>query len=173
MSQYDDPPEFVGRDQTIMADPKSGKRTAPPPVVAAKLVVEPVVTDKAPNTHPKFAIERPRREFEAAQAETIAALEEKRAATVGLVDAERAETEALNEWLALQPRVDPDQLLRDYATSALTERARQVSLGNPPEGVRTPTHGNSVMDIAASQRPRQSPQSASTPLRSRTARRVV
>lgn len=168
----DDAHEFLGRDQSVKAAPK-GKRTAPPPVAAT--VAAPVVEQEQtkPGSHPKHAILKPRLEFEAAQAETIAALEEKQAATVGLVEAERAEDEALQHWQSLQPKANPDQLLRDYANSASAQRAANVAAGLPPEGVRPVTHGNSVMDVAASQRPRQSPQTASIPLRSPTARRVV
>ena len=177
MSSHDDPVEFIGADRTTRADPVTS-------VGAGKRVPRGTQSESKPGgyidkngtptaSHLKHAVVAPAKEYEAAKAETVAAMAEVRLAKIALADAEHDENNALAVWLSLRPTIDADALLREYAKRSTEERARQVAMGNPPEGVKTPTHGRSPVDIAAAQRQRASPQSANVPLRSPVARRVV
>ena len=75
MAYENDPEEFTGSDHAVKADPK-GKRAAPP-VAPKPAVVQPLAEELAapvepitkPGSHPKIAIERPRREHAEAVAE--------------------------------------------------------------------------------------------------------
>jgi hypothetical protein len=155
--------EYIGADKTQRADPPKRKAVAP--------VVQPLAEELAtpapskPGSHPKHAIKAPRLAYEAAQEETVAALAELRSATKALNLAETAEADALNHWLSQQPKADTDALLRDYANSAVEQRAANVAAGLPPEGIKTPTHNKSPVDVAAANRARPSPQVATVPLR--------
>jgi hypothetical protein len=164
MSKFDDPPEHVGRDASApLADPKPRKTVNTP---RTELPLRPSAASLVPatygeNSHSKVAIARPLREHEDSVAEVDAAMAEQRDAKLAMAEAERIEGEALAAWQALQPKISPDQLLRDYAKAGI--RATPM-----PSNV-----GRSQIDILASQRSRQSPAQASNPLRSATPRRVV
>jgi hypothetical protein len=171
-----DPEEFIGTEQKVIADPSraqghGGKRAVVERVVAPAPEPNGLASPVPPNTHPKHAIERPRREYEAAQQETRDAHTELKFATDGLREAEIAEGDALALWYSLQPKVDPDTLLHDYAKQQTEQRAQNVRDGLPADGVRATSHGRSPVDIAASQRPRTSPQAPNPSLRSPIARR--
>jgi hypothetical protein len=177
MNDFSDPPEFVGRDHSKRADhvPSKAKPAAPPPVAVVPAVSGYIdSTGNKTAAHAKHAIAGPRRAFEKAQQEVVAAQAEMTSAKHALTDAEQAETAALAVWLGLQPKPDTNALLRDYANRSAETRAANVAAGLPPQGVKTPTHGNSAVDIAASQRPRPSPNGVNVAhLRSPVARRVV
>ena len=176
-----DPPEYIGRDNSLRADPVPSKRKAAPlpspqgagplPVAKPATYIDKMGTPTA--SHPKHSIVGVAKAYEAAQAETRAAHEEKRLADLALTDAEHDENNALMVWNAMQPKADPDALLRDYAARSTEQRAANVARGDPADGVRPVTHSNSPIDRAAANRQRPSPQMATTPLRSPVARRVV
>lgn len=176
-----DPPEMIGRDSGVRADPPKSKRTAAPVVLSSPAVrptlaeelASPVPPVSKPGSHPKHAIARPRREWELAKQEVADAQAELRSANDAFREADIAESNALEHWLSLQPKVDPDQLLRDYAVNSTAQRAANVAAGLPPEGVRRRTHGNSPIDVVAANRPRTSPQASNSPLRSPIHRRSV
>lgn len=154
MAYESDPPEFIGTDRKIAADPKPTTRAPAPkpkpaPAVSA-LVAEthearaalaellgdaippapaPVEPVKKPS-HPKVAIVRPRKEWEAAKLETAAARAELIVAEKALRVAEHAEGEALNAWNALN-RPDPDAVLRAYLARETQMRADNVAAGLP------------------------------------------
>ena len=158
MAYESDPPEFIGADRKIAADPKPttrapapkpkpapavstlvaethearaalaellGDAIPPAPVPVAAPVVEPVK-----KSHPKVAIARPRKEYEAAKLETAAARAELIVAEKALRVAEHAEGEALNAWNALN-RPDPDAVLRAYLARETQMRADNVAAGLP------------------------------------------
>jgi hypothetical protein len=179
-----DPEEFVGTEQKVIADPSraqghGGKRAvvervvapAPEPNGLRDELASPV--PPKPGSHLKHAIERPRREYEAAQQETRDAHTELKFATDRLRETEIAEGDALALWYSLQPKVDPDTLLHDFAKQQTAMRAQNVRDGLPADGVRATSHGRSPVDIAASQRPRTSAQAPNPSLRSPIARRLV
>lgn len=181
MPEFSDPIEYVGRNHSTKADPPKGKpivkvNAATAPAVEIKPVslgTESNPVETKPNTHLKYAVARPKAEYEAAQAEVRDAQAELFAARLALTEAEIVEAEALHRWLIIQPKIDPDALLRDYANRAIAERAANVSAGLPPEGIRPPQHNRSAIDVAAANRQRPNPQIATAPLRSPVARRVV
>lgn len=171
----DDPIEHVGTSSKgERADPVPSKRKVAPPVAVIAPLAEELAEPTKPNTHKKFAVVRPAKEYEAAQQETRDAQAEQVLANRELADAEKDESRALGVWLSLQPKVSADDLLMDYAKNSVAQRAANVAAGLPPEGVRTPTHGNSLVDRAAANRQRQSPQMATAaPLRSPVPRRIA
>ena len=98
-----------------------------PPVPVAAPVVEPVK-----KSHPKTAIARPRKEWEAAKLETAAARVELIAAEKALHVAEHNEGEALNAWNALN-RPDELAVTRAYLDRETQMRADNVANGLPAE----------------------------------------
>jgi hypothetical protein len=178
MSSYDsDPEEFIGTDHSVKADPKGkSKPVARASVTPAPAPVDPVVEvpQIKPGSHPKHAIERPRREWEAAAQEVQDAQEELRLSKLALVDAELVEADALTHWLELQPKIDPDKLLHDYANRGTALRAQNVAQGLPAEATQVPRPTNgSPIDRLAANRSRQAPNMISNPLRSPVQRRSV
>jgi hypothetical protein len=161
----DDPVEYLGREHAVKADPVKRKAA----------MVQPLAEQPAakPGSHLKHATKAPRLAYEAAQQEVHDAQSELSQAKLALTEAQKAETAALTKWLSLQPKADPDQLLRDYGQRQVEQRAANIAAGLPPEGVRVPTHGNSALDRTAANRARPSPQIANVPLQSPVARRVV
>ena len=152
MAYHDDPPEYTGTSRKIAADPKPTKSAPPAPVAKAAPVAQPqsheavaalaemlgepappapvAVPEPVKKSHPKVAIVRPRKEWEAAKLETAAARVELIAAEKALRVAEHAEGEALNAWNALN-RPDPDAVLRAYLARETQMRADNVAAGLP------------------------------------------
>jgi hypothetical protein len=169
----DDPIEFIGSDRTVKAD--AIKIKASTPLAAPALAAELAQTEKpkAAGSHPKHAIVGPAKAYAAATAETEAARIDYQAATFAFKDAEKAEGVAVAEWIKLNPPPTADEVYRSMIANEQAEKLRRVQAGLPAVPPRTPTHGNSVIDRQAAQRPRQTPQMPSAPLRSPIARRLA
>jgi hypothetical protein len=168
MAHENDPEEFVGADKSVRAEPvKTTRKPAAPLTARVKPNGEPMAS------HPKHAVAGPAKAYEAAKAETEAARIDYRVATDAFKSAEKAEGAAVADWIKLNPSPSQDEVLRENAKRSLEQRAANVANGLPPQGIKTLSHGNSVVDRQAAQRPRQTPQMASAPLRSPVSRRVL
>lgn len=170
---HDDPQEFVGRDHTIKADPIKSNASTPVAVPALAAELARPEPKKPAGSHPKFAIERPRKNFEAAKLETEAARVAYRVATDEFKSAEKAEGVAVAEWITLNPPPDADTVYRAHVKRDLDARAARVAQGLPPVGPPKVPANRSRIDTLAAQRPRQTPQMPSAPLRSPVARRLA
>lgn len=180
---HDDPPEFTGTEAKIAADPVKGKRAAPvaSPVKAAlaeELASPHPGTPKAiyekPTgpSHPHHAIKSVAEHLDAAEVALNAAHIEERLARENLRVAEQAEVDALDTLTKLLPGptyagVNAERLAREQ-----TLKLERVAKGLPAVPPK-PVTARSPIDLAASQRPRTSPQAANVPLRSPVVRRVV
>jgi hypothetical protein len=167
----DDAYEFIGTDSKIKAAPV--KSNASTPVAATAPAAELAQPEKPKSgSHPKHAIVRLSKAYAAATAETEAARIDYQAATFAYREAEKAEGVAVAAWITLNPPPTADEVYRAHVQRSQDERAARVARGEPG-GIVKPSYGNSVVDRQAAQRPRQTPQMASAPLRSPVTRRVI
>lgn len=129
---------------------------------------------KEKTSHPKIAHKAPADALAKAEIEVTEAREELQAATHYLRRCELAEGAALAVWINLNRPPDFESVHR-----AMIAGERDAKLARIADGKSAavepakPTHGKSPIDQAAKQRPRQSAQQPSTPLRSAVARRTV
>jgi hypothetical protein len=165
-----DPEEFIGSDRSIKADPKPVK---PKPDHAETRGVRVKQNGEPMASHPKHAIAGPAKEYAAAQQETEAARIEYQSAMFSFNSAEDAESAARDDWVQWNPPPTQDEVYRAHVARGQDQRAANVAAGLPPRGIKPVTHDKSPLGIAAANRPRQTPQMPSTPLRSPVARRWV
>jgi hypothetical protein len=126
-----------------------------------------------PKSHPKHAKAGPRIAWQRAQAATEDARIELNAATSQARQMELIESDALSHWLSLQRQPTQDEVFRAKIAAEQAARLERVSAGLSPEPPKKPTHNRSPIDTLAAQRPRQTAQMPSSPLRSPVARRSV
>jgi hypothetical protein len=181
MAAHDnDPPEFIGSDRAVKADhiPSRAPRVAvaPPPLAApvATYMDAPQPTaehrpaEKQPS-HLTHAVVRPRKNWEAAQSETVAARSELVAATSELKIAEHAYGDALADWLALNKPPTQEEVYREHVARSQADRAAAVVAGrNPDATVAAPVINKSPIDQFALARGKGA---RGTPLRSNVVRR--
>jgi hypothetical protein len=181
MAHDDSEVEYIGRDRTVKAEPARARPVAPramaapapapAPVIAAEPVKHVTVSEPShPGSHPKHAVLRPRRNWEAAQAETIDARAELVAATNALRIAEKAEGSALADWLKLNPAPSADAVYRAHVAGQQAERAARVAAGLPPDTRTAPVINKSPIDQFAMARGKAAARSG-VPLRSNVTRR--
>ncbi|WMT75073.1 hypothetical protein [Bradyrhizobium sp. Ash2021] len=159
----DQPTEYVGRDQTMKADPKGApKRVA---------VYTPPAKGEA---HPKIARLGPALRLDNAEADLTAAQLELNAAVNHLRSCELIEAAALTALIAVMPRPSQDEVYRAHIAKEQAAKMARVAQGLPAVEPPKPSHGRSAVDIAAAQRPRTSQaMPTGTTLRSPISRRIV
>ena len=163
MSIHDDPPEHTGTTTSgALADPKGGRATTP----AAPVPTEAV---KKPGSHPKVAIQRPKRELAEAQAalasgrvELLAATSDHRAKELGL-------NEATANFLRLYPSPSSESVVREHLAKDAAERLKRVQAGLPANPATVYQGDQSPLSLAALARGHR----PSTSLRSTTIRRRI
>jgi hypothetical protein len=151
MSNQTDPEEYTGVNAGVKADPAHGASTV----------------SKKPGSHAKIAIQRPKREYAAAQDALAEARVELIAATSAALAATRAEGEAMATWVKLNPPPSYAEINGERLAKAHAERTERAAVGQPLEPAKVYQGNSSPLDIAAAARGRR----PSTPLRSTVVRR--
>jgi hypothetical protein len=168
------------------ADPKPSKSAAPPVAASPDAVLDPI-TGK-PVAMPSVAIYSPPAKgaahaktakrsvalnLDQCEADLTAAQIEISASYNALQIAEREEAAALGELTRILPRPTAEENHRDHLAREMAAKVLRVEQGLSPTEKPAPTHGKSLLDRAAAQRPRASAQAPNAPLFSNVSRHQV